>query len=395
MTMTMRLFSPALLAVIGVILRLIKPAVAHPIVKIPVEIPRSGFNPLLPTLEMEVYHPALVQSLGFNKEAILKKIWDWQGYNRHEKQTFRDGHYWTYYTYEQWQQKHFQWLNVDTVRKLIRELENDGLLISGQFSYGSATKWYRVDVNAVSKLLLRTEKASVASGQKRRKAGEVIRAGGEKTRIKTIEESTKKNQQIKNAKTKQQQPLQDTDETTVVVVLPSSEPEAESGEHSIDGEGQDTTAVKAIVMHEQHHNEPPFPKVPQKGFPISALAADLVKFKVLPVTAQRLADQYPEADVRYVLEYARGESSLHNPPGFVVDELDTRKHGVLAARDSNLMQKDLHASPAPKRFIPPDDFVCTDEEREEIGLIGFERFIALRRENERSAAQAVADPEYA
>jgi hypothetical protein len=371
MTMTIRLFSPALLAVLGVILRLIKPAVAQPIIKIPVEIPRSGFNPLLPNLEMEVYHPALVQALGFNKEAILKKIWDWQEHNHRERQTFRDGHYWTYYTYEQWQQKHFQWLNVDTVRKLIRELENDGLLISGQFSYGSATKWYRVDVKAVSKLILRAEKTSTASGQKRRKAGEDTRKGGEKARIKTTGNLQFGDPQIKTT-SEQQQPLQD--ESDVVVDLPSSEPEAESGEHNIDGEGQDTTAVKAFMPHEQHQDKEPISKVPLKV--LSPLAAELISFGVTSAGAQQMVQQYAEGDIRYVLKCARAATNLTNPPGFVVRELEKGAAGVLGLRD---LQKDLQ----PKR----DPLVVAWEEEMRRNM---EQMIA-----DDLAAQAAADPEFA
>lgn len=319
--------------------------------------PYRGFAPLLPDLETAPYHPALVVALGNNKALILHKIWEWQEKNRRDRTNLRNGHHWTYDTYEAWQQRNFSWLSVDGLRKLICELERDGLLISGQFTKGSAMKWYRVDVQAVAKLIR-------MGGQDVRMGGSKSRTSGEVDRIKTKKESTNKKQQIKTPKslTATTQPDErdisteiDLD-TDVAVVVPHPTPSRgeESGEYSIDGEA-------VMAKHDEHHGEPfaveattktatphttSLSKVPQKVLSPAAaeLLDDLIWFKVLPHVAARLIQQHGEEDTRYVLTHAQRVGTLG--AGFVVQELDTRKWGVLALRDMPVVQKFVHQSSA-------------------------------------------------
>jgi hypothetical protein len=328
-------------------------------------------------------YPHLASVLGVNEAIILQQVYFYVTLHSRKKSTqhFHDGKFWVFNSYKQWRDQHFPWLTARGVQSIILRLETKGLLISrqGLENPQDRRKWYTIDLEKLAKLI---PTSKINSTQTARPTNTDCTSNMHEM----IDDSTESTSE--NTFREKELQKQTTTEIDVVVdspALPYREPEAESGEHSLDGEGHDATAVKAFVPHEQHHDEQPFPKVPVKGFP--ALVAELVKFRVLPVTAQRLVDRYPEVDVRYVLEYARGESSLRNPPGFVVDELDTRKHGVLAARDQNKYIQTLSPSPQPKRFIPPDDFVCTDEEREEIGLIGFERFMALRHEIERYEAE--------
>lgn len=84
---------------------------------------------------------------------MLQQIHYWLNYNERTNHNFRDGFYWTYNSYKDWQ-KTFPWWTERTVKKIIRELEKKDVLIStDQFndSKMNKTKWYRIDY-----LILRT-----------------------------------------------------------------------------------------------------------------------------------------------------------------------------------------------------------------------------------------------
>lgn len=303
-------------------------------------------------------------AFGSIKAAILQKLLEWININERKGKTsyFYEGHYWTHMSYNKLQKEHFPTRHPDTLRKYIREMERQGFVISCQPD-PTDEKWYRLDMKAISKAVQQGGKGPRGAGEKSRVKGQKPTPAGYSPTQRTTENLQIKNLKTKNSNTKQQQP---TTETVVVVpsALPRREPEMESGEHSIDGEGHDTSAVKAFVPHEQHHDESPLSKVPLKVLSLgNELCADLIRFGVSPDRAQRMVKQYPEDDIRYVMDRARKASNVTNPPGFLVRELDKGKAGVLGLR---AVQKDLHM---PSTFI--------DEDRLE----------AIRRENARMEAE--------
>jgi hypothetical protein len=386
MTMTMRLLSPALLRLQALIFF----ALAHVWYQ-PKPPAKKRYavkaRPLPVRVRDSVQILELTQALGDAEAALV--VWTlrgWLAVNKANKRNLREGHYWTYNPLPEWCEKHFQWMTVDQLSYLMKKLAKLGVVIRQQF-YSPRGKcyWYRLDEEVISRMILETvtRKSPDASlkntGETRKSPNQ-----GRKSPAHTTKESSSDVSSIPDSTalpTTTEQGDNETDDTTdtdVVVVSPAlpHHPEAESGEHNLDGEGHDTTAVKALAQNELHHDEEPLSKVPLKV--LSGVGSELVKFGVLPVTAQRLVEQYPEADVQYVLTYTQASGKLG--PGFVIDELDHRRFGVLLARDSNLLaQKVLHASSTE-----------LDEGRLE----------AIRLQNERWAAedaaaeQAALDPEH-
>lgn len=385
--MSVILALPLRLARAGAALVAARPAAA------PVSSWRS--TPLTSGSTLISFDPALAEEIGETKAIILQKVWDWMEYNRTEGKSDHciDGQWYSYNSAREWRDAHFWYLSASTIKAAFQWLEEKGYVqrIQHHKERGDCRMW--VTIPAVSRARIdaisaaNTPDKKTPRGDKKTPRGDnntttgarKVTALGEKDSP-TKRESSNKNQQFPEApKAKQQQqPTHGTD-TDAAVVVPqcSPDPESESGEHSIEGEGLDTTAVKAFVPHEQHHNDQPISKVPLKV--LSPLCADLVTFGVLPPTAQRLADQYQEVDVRYVLAYSRAQTTLTNPPGFVVDELDTGKHGVLAARG-------LAAVPQPVApRVNRDPSVVAWEEQIKRDM---ERMIAEDEAAERAAGQS-------
>jgi hypothetical protein len=90
--------------------------------------------------------PELAVRIGLNEAIILQQIHYWTEINRRAERNFKDGHHWTFNTYENWQ-KQFPFWAVDTIKRTITRLEKLELIISGHFNeyQRDRTKWYRVN----------------------------------------------------------------------------------------------------------------------------------------------------------------------------------------------------------------------------------------------------------
>lgn len=62
------------------------------------------------------------------------------------KQNYRDGYYWVYNSYSEWQ-KQFPWWCERTIKTIFSNLERKGLLVSANYNKLSMdrTKWYRIN----------------------------------------------------------------------------------------------------------------------------------------------------------------------------------------------------------------------------------------------------------
>src|SRR5690348_9260323 len=112
-----------------------------------------GDQPLLPG-EALVFQPTLAKLLGGPNEAlIVQKVHEWLQHNeRNDKRThFRDGRWWTYNSYEEWQEDHFQHIAVASVKRLFRKLVKAGVLITVQHRQqkGDCRNWYTIDYVAL------------------------------------------------------------------------------------------------------------------------------------------------------------------------------------------------------------------------------------------------------
>jgi hypothetical protein len=110
-------------------------------------------NNLLIQEEPLIVLPSLAVKVGLNEAIVLQQIHYWVQLNKKMKNNFRDGYYWTYNTYEQWQ-KQFPFWHVITIKRIIASLEKKGLIISANYNKLSIdrTKWYRIDYERLESL---------------------------------------------------------------------------------------------------------------------------------------------------------------------------------------------------------------------------------------------------
>ena len=99
--------------------------------------------------------PSLAVAIGLNEAIVLQQVHYWLAIAQKGKDTrkFVDGRWWVYNTYEEWGEN-FPWWSIDTVRRAIRKLEADHLLISREMNAKDwdHTKWYTIDYDVLNAL---------------------------------------------------------------------------------------------------------------------------------------------------------------------------------------------------------------------------------------------------
>lgn len=105
-----------------------------------------------------VLSPTLARTVGVGEAIILQQIHYWLDKNKTANINFHDGYYWTFNSYEDWQEKSFSFWSIRTIRRYINSLEERKLLVVGNYNKfkRDRTKWYRIDYVALENL----EKAS-------------------------------------------------------------------------------------------------------------------------------------------------------------------------------------------------------------------------------------------
>lgn len=113
-------------------------------------------SPLLLNEHPLLILPSLAVKIGLNEAVIFQQVHYWLTHNEKAKSAhhFHDDRWWTYGTYEEWQERDFPFLSVRAVRRAIKNLEERNLLITGQFNRKSSdrTKWYSIDYEALENL---------------------------------------------------------------------------------------------------------------------------------------------------------------------------------------------------------------------------------------------------
>ena len=86
--------------------------------------------------------PSLAKAIGLNEAVVLQQIHYWISKKKH----FYDNKYWTYNSYEKWQDQ-FSFLTPRQIQYAINNLEKSGLLISGNYNKLriDRTKWYTIN----------------------------------------------------------------------------------------------------------------------------------------------------------------------------------------------------------------------------------------------------------
>lgn len=107
---------------------------------------------LLDDDDVLVVNKTLAKALGLNASIVFRQVNFWMKHNRKSKSErhFKDACWWTYNTYEKWQEENFEFWSYDTVLRTITGLEKLGLLFVGNYNTrkGDQTKWYTVNYGA-------------------------------------------------------------------------------------------------------------------------------------------------------------------------------------------------------------------------------------------------------
>lgn len=110
-------------------------------------------NNLLLNSHPLVIIPELAIAIGLNEAIVLQQIHYWCNINQKAGNNLRDGYYWVYNSYSEWQ-KQFPWWCERTIKTIFTHLEKKGLLISGNYNKMpmDRTKWYRINYDALESL---------------------------------------------------------------------------------------------------------------------------------------------------------------------------------------------------------------------------------------------------
>ena len=96
-----------------------------------------------------VIQPEIAVRVGLNEAIVLQQVNYWLVINEKKNHNFKEGHYWTYNTFKEWQSQ-FPFWSVRTLKTIVKKLEQSGLLISANFNKMKTdrTKWYRINYDA-------------------------------------------------------------------------------------------------------------------------------------------------------------------------------------------------------------------------------------------------------
>lgn len=94
--------------------------------------------------------PSLAATIGLNEAIVLQQVHYWLQVKKSAGKDYIDGHYWVYNSYPQWNEQ-FPFWHKDTVKRTFQHLEDNGLLISGNFNTKKfdRTKWYTINYDAL------------------------------------------------------------------------------------------------------------------------------------------------------------------------------------------------------------------------------------------------------
>jgi len=93
--------------------------------------------------------PSLAKEIGLNEAIMLQQIHFWIEKKKHKK----DGRYWVYNTYDEWQEQ-FPFWSKATIRRSITSLEKKNLIITGNFNKLKIdnTKWYTINYEELERV---------------------------------------------------------------------------------------------------------------------------------------------------------------------------------------------------------------------------------------------------
>lgn len=98
--------------------------------------------------------PELACAIGLNEAIVVQQVHYWLEINRKNRHNFKDGRYWVYNSFQEWQ-KQFPWWPVVTIKRIIGSLEKKGILMAGNYNTAKfdRTKWYSIDYDKLHSIL--------------------------------------------------------------------------------------------------------------------------------------------------------------------------------------------------------------------------------------------------
>lgn len=89
----------------------------------------------------------LAKCLGLKEAVVFQQIHYWLEINKKTNNNFLEGRYWTYNSVKNWHTNEFDFLSLKTLQRTLKSLEDDGLILSGDFNKmkGDKTKWYSIN----------------------------------------------------------------------------------------------------------------------------------------------------------------------------------------------------------------------------------------------------------
>ncbi len=98
-------------------------------------------------------NPNLAALVGLNEAIILQQIHYWVEKNEEKSKNLHEGLYWTYNTYEEWQRQ-FPFWSISTIKRIIKNLESKGYIMSGNYNSLTfdKTKWYTINYELIEAL---------------------------------------------------------------------------------------------------------------------------------------------------------------------------------------------------------------------------------------------------
>ena len=107
-----------------------------------------------------VANKALARALGLNEALVLQQINYWIEINKKSGKNYHDEKYWTYNSIRAWQEKDFDYMSVDTVKRTFAKLEKAGYLLVGNYNKDprDKTKWYTINDEKLEELYFELNK---------------------------------------------------------------------------------------------------------------------------------------------------------------------------------------------------------------------------------------------
>src|SRR6266511_3426515 len=92
----------------------------------------------------------LAMEIGFMESVVLLQLEFLISISAHE----REGQYWTYQTLQDLKDHHFPWLSVPTISRVLKSLEDMGLIVVGNYNRSSfdRTRWFALRCEGIRDL---------------------------------------------------------------------------------------------------------------------------------------------------------------------------------------------------------------------------------------------------